>query len=151
MRWERGCQLQSSACLLVPILGISQLPVRSPTAWTFREYSHSSYNYIAQLHWICPSIRDVDFHHLVSHGSCAKRVQRPTPLLGAAASFRGSLTDVPNHFQYQVRSPHLRRFELSEHVLGSLVGSADLLTDEIRIQSRSCQSPCGTECGMRLE
>ena len=29
---ERGRQLQGSACLLFPILGFSQLPVRSPTA-----------------------------------------------------------------------------------------------------------------------
>ena len=76
---ERGCQLLGSACLLFPILGFSRLPVRSPTAWTFREYSHSSYYYIVQFHWICPSIRDVDSHHSVSQGSRANRVQRPPP------------------------------------------------------------------------
>ena len=35
--------------------------------------------YIVQFHWICPSIRDVDSHHSVSHGSRANRVQRPPP------------------------------------------------------------------------
>ena len=36
-------------------------------------------DYIVQFHWICPSIRDVDSHHSVSHGSRANRVQRPPP------------------------------------------------------------------------
>ena len=66
-----------------------------------------------QLHWTCPSIRDVDSHHSVSHSSHASRVHRPRPpLLNVAASFRGSLADVPNHTQYQVRSPHKTRLEL---------------------------------------
>ena len=110
---ERGCQLQGSVCLLLPIVGISQLPVRLPTAWTFREYSHSSHYYIVPFHWISPSIRDVDSHHSVSHGSRANRVQRPPPLLDAAASFCGSLKDVLNHIQYRVRSPHRPRLELA--------------------------------------
>ena len=109
---ERGCQLQGSACLLFPILGFSQLPVRSPTAWTFREYSHSSYTtFCSSTGFVRPFVTwTPTIQSATAHAPTESSGPRP-PLLDAAASFRGSLKDVPNHIQYQVRSPHLRRLE----------------------------------------
>ena len=104
---ERGCQLQGSACLLFPILGFSQLPVRSPTAWTFREYSHSSYTTLCSSTGFVPPFVTwtPTIQSATAHAPTESSGPRP-PLLDAAASSRGSLKDVPNHIQYQVRSPH---------------------------------------------
>ena len=53
---------------------------------------------------------DSDYAERYSHATVSRWESggtRPT-LLDAAASFRGSLKDVPNHIQYQVCSPHHR-------------------------------------------
>ena len=116
MRWEReggnfraarACCFQSSVsrnCRFVrQLLGLSANTLTHPI---------TTFYYIVQFHWICPSIRDVDSHHSVSHGSRVNLVQRPPPALPRCGRVIPWLTkDVPNHIQYQVRSPRLKGLE----------------------------------------